>query len=432
MEALLTDLYELTMGYGHWKAGKHKMEAAFHLFFRTLPFEGEYAIAAGLDTVIDYLDRLHFTDSDLDYLESLELFETEFIDYLSALKFTCDVDAVEEGRFVFPKEPLVRVQGPILEAQLIESALLNAINFQTLIATKASHICHAASGDEVSEFGLRRAQGFDGAMSASRAAFIGGCHSTSNTLAGKRYGIPLRGTHAHSWIMAFEHEEKAFEEYAKAFPKHAVYLVDTYDSIRGVKRAIEVARRTGAMEGIRLDSGDIADLSIKARKLLDDAGFINAKIVASNELDEVKIKAFKDQGAKVDIWGVGTHLVTAKNQPSLDGVYKLGAVKKDSGEWAYRIKTTKETNPGILQVKRLADQDVIFDEINGFYSEGGEDLLVPIFRRGKRVYTSPPITEIRKNAFREKKRVTLPRRVVLEESLRETKEQLFNESLDSH
>lgn len=430
MEALLTDLYELTMAYGYWKSGMQNFDAVFHLFYRTNPFGGQYAIAAGLKTVIDFLDQFQFSDSDLDYLEKLDLFERAFIDYLSTLKFSCDVDACAEGTMVFPYQPLVRVKGPILQAQLVESALLNAVNFQTLIATKASHVCKAAKGDRVVEFGLRRAQGFDGALSASRAAFIGGCHSTSNTLAGKKFGIPVSGTHAHSWVMAFDEEETAFEEYAKAFPHHSIYLVDTYDSLRGIKRAIEVGKRTGAMEGIRLDSGDIASLSIKARQMLDKAGFKDAKIVASNELDDVKIKAFKKQGAKVDIWGVGTHLVTAKDQPALDGVYKLGAIKKPKGGWNYRIKATKGTTPGILQVKRLKDRDVLFDEMRGFDADEGEDLLIPIMRNGQLLYESPSLHVMQERAKRQQEQIALPRRVELEDTLKKLKDDLLNESLN--
>ncbi|MCH9613392.1 MAG: Nicotinate phosphoribosyltransferase pncB2 [Chlamydiia bacterium] len=430
MEALLTDLYELTMAYGYWKSGMQNFDAAFHLFYRSNPFNGEYAIAAGLDTVIKWLDRFHFSDSDLDYLEELDLFEIDFIDYLSKLKFSCDIDACHEGTYVFPYQPLVRVKGPILQAQLIESALLNAVNFQTLIATKASHVCKAAQGDEVVEFGLRRAQGFDGALSAARAAFIGGCQSTSNTLAGKKFGIPVSGTHAHSWVMAFDQEEKAFEEYAKAFPHNSIYLVDTYDTLRGVKRAIEVGKRTGAMQGIRLDSGDIAELSVKARRMLDEAGFKDAKIVASNELDDVKIREFKEKGAKVDVWGVGTHLVTAKDQPALDGVYKLGAIKKPGGDWNYRIKATKGTTPGILQVKRLDDRDIIFDEMSGFYSDGGEDLLVPIMRNGRLVYTSPSLQTIQKRTRQQALQIKFPHYVELEDTLSELKEELLHESLN--
>src|SRR4051812_49069153 len=290
VNALLTDLYQLTMAYGYWKAGKADQHAVFHVLFRKQPFKGGFSIAAGLADVIEYLRNFHFTESDLAYLADLKgnddkpLFDAAFLKHLADLKIALDIDAIPEGTVVFPQEPLVRVTGPILQAQLIETALLNIINFQTLIATKAARVCLAAQGDPVVEFGLRRAQGIDGAMTASRAAYIGGCAGTSNVLAGKAFGIPIKGTHAHSWVMSFDNELDAFNAYADALPNNGIFLVDTYDSIAGIRHAIEAGKRLQKrgfkMGGIRLDSGDLAYLSIEARKMLDGAGFKEAAIVA--------------------------------------------------------------------------------------------------------------------------------------------------------
>ena len=355
------------MAYGYWKKGFFDKEAVFHLFFRKKPFQGPYAICAGLEPFLDFLRNFRYEPADLAYLATLcgadgkPLFEPAFLDYLSDFKFTCDIDAMPEGTPVFPYEPLVRVQGPIIQAQLLESPLLNIINFQSLIATKSSRICHAAQGDEVIEFGLRRAQGIDGALSAVRAAYIGGCHSTSNVLAGKLYNIPVKGTHAHSWIMAFDDELSSFEAWGEVMPNNLIFLVDTYESIRGAKRAIEVATRLRKKKidilGVRLDSGDMAPLSIEIRRLLDQAGFTSAKIMASNELDEHLIADLKKRGAKIDLWGVGTHLVTGKDQPALDGVYKLSAVRENrKSPWKYKLKVSEQpakvTSPGIHQVRR--------------------------------------------------------------------------------
>src|SRR6266550_5632730 len=299
--ALLTDLYQLTMAYGYWKSGRAEREAVFHLFFRKSPFQCTAEDAAFLGTLAGNDDR--------------PLFERAFLEYLRTLRFTCAVDAIPEGTAVFPQEPLLRIQGPILQCQLLETALLNLINFQSLIATKAARVCLAARGEPVLEFGLRRAQGVDGALAASRAAYIGGCAATSNVLAAKLYGIPVRGTHAHSWVMSFDDEREAFRAYAEAMPNNCVFLVDTYDSLEGVRRAVEAGRllreRGHEMVGIRLDSGDLAWLSVEARKILDEAGFPNAVIVASNDLDEHIIASLKEQGAMINVWGVGTKLVTA-------------------------------------------------------------------------------------------------------------------------
>jgi nicotinate phosphoribosyltransferase len=431
--SLLTDFYELTMAYGYWKLGMADREAVFHLFFRRKPFNGGFAIAAGLETALDFLEHFRYSASDLAYLEQLKgpdgqaFFEPKFLDYLDQFSFQCDIDAMPEGTPVFPHEPLLRVQGPILHAQLLESPLLNMINFQSLIATKSARICWAAHPDPVIEFGMRRAQGIDGALSASRAAFIGGCESTSNVLAGKMYGIPVKGTHAHSWILAFKSEEASFDAFAEAMPNNCIFLIDTYDTIEAVKKVVSVANRMrekGAqMIGVRLDSGDLAHLSIKIRKLLDEAGFPQAQIMASNELDEQIINDLKHQGAKINVWGVGTNLVTGKDQPALDGVYKLSAIKDEEGQWQYKIKISEQlakvTNPGIHQVRRYYDErGAVADMIYDIHSKlplaphsidpldpthwkalapdmKYKDLLVPIVRQGKRIYSSPSLQEIR-------------------------------------
>lgn len=431
--SLLTDFYQLTMAYGYWKAGLKEREAVFQLFFRRSPFRGGFTVAAGLEAAIHFIQSLRFDASDIDYLKTIQgedgkpFFEIAFLDYLSTLKFTGQIDAVPEGTVVFPHEPLVRVQAPLIEAQLLESPLLNLINFPTLIATKAARISLAAGGDPVIEFGMRRAQGIDGAVTASRAAYIGGCDSTSNVLAGKLFGIPVKGTHAHSWIMVFDDELEAFQTYAKVLPNNAVFLVDTYDTIEGVKKAIEVGKwlqeQGKKLAGIRLDSGDLADLSIRSRALLDQAGFPDALIVASNELDETIISELKRQGAEINVWGVGTNLVTARDQPALDGVYKLSAIRERGGEWKYKLKLSEQmvkvSNPGVLQVRRFASgsenvADVIYDVHMPWGEECaivdpldathvrkvpkhlvGSDLLVPIFRNGQCLYACPTLQEIR-------------------------------------
>ncbi|MEM7019714.1 MAG: nicotinate phosphoribosyltransferase, partial [Pseudomonadota bacterium] len=365
--SLLTDLYQLTMSCGYWRVGMADREAAFNLFFRRHPFGGGYTVAAGLDTVLGYLDDFSFAEEELDYLATLTgndknpLFPKAFLDYLGELKLSCDIDAVAEGEIMFPHEPMLTVKGPLIQCQLLETALLNTLNFQTLIATKASRICRAAQGEPILEFGLRRAQGIDGALAASRAAYIGGCAATSNVLAGKLYGIPIRGTHAHSWVMSFDDELTAFDSYAQAMPNNCVFLVDTYDTLEGVRHAIEIGQNLKSqgyeMGGIRLDSGDLAQLSIDARKLLDEAGFEDANIVASNDLDEHAIQNLKAAGATIGVWGVGTRLVTAHDQPALGGVYKLGAIQEPQGDWRYRVKLSEEaikvSNPGWLQVRRF-------------------------------------------------------------------------------
>ncbi|MEZ4368926.1 MAG: nicotinate phosphoribosyltransferase [Kofleriaceae bacterium] len=382
--ALLTDLYQLTMAHGYWARGQAEREAVFHLFFRRAPFGGGYAIAAGIGPALTYLAGLRFQTAELDYLAGLRggddapLFADGFLRYLADLRFTCDVDAVPEGSVVFPHEPLLRVRGPIVAAQLVETPLLTLVNFQTLIATKAARVCEAAAGAPVLEFGLRRAQGFDGGLSASRAAFVGGVAATSNVRAGMAFGLPVRGTHAHSWVMFHPSELEAFRAYADAMPGNCTFLVDTYDTLGGVRHAIEVGRelraRGHALAGIRLDSGDLAHLSIEARALLDAAGFPDARVVASNDLDEHIITSLRAQGARIDVWGVGTKLVTAADQPALGGVYKLGAVRTDDGGWRDMLKLSEQpikiSNPGQLQVRRLRQGgalvgDVLYDSAHG-------------------------------------------------------------------
>ena len=422
--ALLTDLYQLTMAYGYWKTGWQEKEAVFNLTFRNTPFGGGFTIACGLANVIEYLDRYTFDAEDIDYLRSLTgndgrpIFQSDFLRYLGKLKLTCDVDGFPEGVLVFPHEPVLRVRGPIIQCQLLETTLLNTLNFQSLIATKAARVCLAAAGDPVLEFGLRRAQGSDGGLTASRAAYIGGCSATSNLLAGRRFGIPVRGTHAHSWVMAFGSELESFEAYAKALPNNCVFLVDTFDTLEGVRNAVRVGkllRESGhEMVGIRLDSGNLAQLSRDAREILDGADFGRVAIIASNDLDEHLIASLKKQGAAIGVWGVGTKMVTADGQPAMGGVYKLAAVRGPAGVWDYKLKLSEQavkvSIPGILQVRRFEKAgkfvgDVIYDmglgagskqvllDSSGACGErqspagaAGEELLIPVWRKGKQVY----------------------------------------------
>jgi nicotinate phosphoribosyltransferase len=432
--ALLTDLYQLTMACGYWKSGRADQEAVFQLFFRKNPFAGGYTVAAGLEDCVRFLRGFRFDEGDLRYLATIAgndgrpIFEKGFLEYLAALRLTLDLDAMPEGTLVFPHEPLLRVHGSILQGQLIETALLNFINFQSLIATKAVRICLAAQGDPVIEFGLRRAQGVDGALTASRSAFIGGCAGTSNVLAGQRLNIPVMGTHAHSWIMSFDDEITAFRSYAQALPNNCIFLVDTYDSLEGVRRAIQIGQELVKLGhlfgGIRIDSGDLAYLSIEARKLLNAAGFYSAVIVASNDLDERLILSLKQQGAAINVWGVGTRIVTAYDQPALGGVYKLSAVRERNGTWSPKLKLSddagKITNPGVLQVRRFRNDrefvcDAIYDETAAQPERGmvvvdpadptrrkhltadglTEDLLVPVLRRGEQVGQAPSLLSIR-------------------------------------
>ncbi|MES2998492.1 MAG: nicotinate phosphoribosyltransferase [Pseudomonadota bacterium] len=428
---LLTDFYQLTMAYGYWQADIHEREAVFYHSFRKAPFGGSYAICAGLGTLIDYLDAFHFTKEDIDYLAGLNdsrgkaLFSQKFLAYLHQLTFSCDIHAIEEGSVVFPQEPLVRVKGPLLQCQLLESILLNIVNFQTLIATSAARFVQAARGEPVLEFGLRRAQGFDGALMASRAAYIGGCVATSNVLAGKLFGIPVRGTHAHSWVLCFDSELDAFRAYAKAFPDRCIFLVDTYNTLKGVKNAIKIAKELTPegfqLAGIRLDSGDLAYLSKEARKLLDEAGYKDAIIVGSNDLSPSVITSLKEQQAKITMWGVGTQLITAYEQPALEGVYKLSAIKTSRGQWEYKVKLSEQaikiSTPGILAVRRFylesghAMADAIYDERQGiseactiidpldptrrcFIPSGSpyRELMQAIFIKGQLVYKRPSLS----------------------------------------
>ncbi|MHB0959835.1 MAG: nicotinate phosphoribosyltransferase [Pirellulaceae bacterium] len=435
--ALLTDLYELTMAFGYWRSGRAEREAVFHVTFRENPFGHPFSLACGLAHAVSMLENFHFGPDECAYLRSLvgadggPLWDEPFLQYLGRLRLTVDIDAVPEGTVVFPHEPLVRVQGPLLQAQLLESILLNVINFQTLVATKAERICHAAGEGRVIEFGLRRAQGESGALAASRAAYIGGCEGTSNVLAGRLWGIPVRGTHAHSWVMSFEDELAAFAAYAEALPNNCTFLVDTYDTQRGLENAIRVALQLRArghrLLGVRLDSGDLLTLSKLARQMLDAAGLSQAVVVASNELDEYQIAALRAQGARIDVWGVGTRLVTAYDQPALGGVYKLGALRNERGQWDYRLKMSeqplKTSTPGVQQVRRFRQGsgllcDMMFDELTGVeepvevvVAEGhrvrvpaeasAHDLLIPVLRHGQPVYRFPSIHETRQRARQE-------------------------------
>lgn len=433
---MLTDFYQLTMMYGYYKEDKMDQEVVFDVYFRKLPFNNGYAIFAGLEQVIDYVNELKFNKEDIEYLRSLNTFEEGFLTALKDFSFTGEIYAVPEGTVVFPNEPLIRIKAPIFEAQLLETAVLNMINHQTLIATKAARVCFVAQGDKVMEFGLRRAQGPDAGIYGARAAIIGGCDSTSNVLTGQMFGVPISGTHAHSWIQSFSSELEAFEAYANTFPDACLLLVDTYDTLRtGIPNAIKVAHKLEEAGhkfiGIRLDSGDLAYLSKKARKMLDDAGLKDAIIVASNDLDEHTIQSLKIQGARIDGWGVGTHLITAKGNPSLGGVYKLMA-EEENGVLKPKIKISenveKITNPGYKKLVRLyrrtthkiiADLIMLEEEslqleqpyelfdpvdtwkrktVNQFYVK---PLLVPIFVEGEQVYQSPSLMEIKEYAKKE-------------------------------
>ncbi|MBO5045475.1 MAG: nicotinate phosphoribosyltransferase [Clostridia bacterium] len=360
---LLTDLYQLTMGYGYFREGKHEQEAVFDVFFRPNKLI-TYSVASGTEQVADYLQSLRFTEDDVSYLRSLGLFSEEYLTYLLRLRFTGDVYSVRDGEIVFPYEPIVTVKAPMIQAQIIETALLTFLNHQTLIASKAAKICAAAEGN-VMEFGLRRAQGADAGIYGARAAIIGGCTSTSNVYAGKAFGVPVAGTMAHSWVMNFPDEESAFRAYAESFPENCLLLVDTYDTLSsGVPNAIKIFKELRARgyepKGIRLDSGDLAYLSKKAREMLDEAGFEGAIICASGDLDEGSIRSLKNQGAKIDLWGVGTKLITSADMPALGGVYKLAAVYED-GKEIPKIKlsntTEKITNPAFKDVYRIYDKN---------------------------------------------------------------------------
>lgn len=425
--ALLTDLYQLTMAQGYWESGKLNTQACFHMYFRENPFKGGFAVACGLDQLATLVEEFAFSNDDCAYLAELQapgggaLFKPEFIDYLRTLRLSVDIEAVREGAVVFANEPLVRVSGPILECQLLETALLNCVSFETLIATKAARVCLAARGLPVAEFGLRRAQGEAGGLWASRAAVVGGCASTSNVLAGKKFNLPVSGTHAHSWVMAFENELEAFRAYAEAFPTNCVLLVDTYDVMQGVENAItvglEMKARGQRLAGIRIDSGDLAWLSKAARARLDEAGLTDCGIVLSNDLDEYTITSLYNQGAQVTSYGVGTKLATAFDQPTLGGVYKLAAIRESVEEaWQPCMKVSeaavKRTTPGVLGVRRYFHEDgrlagdMVYDIHAGVGADevivdpcddlrrkrlGGkrfEEVLYPFARAGKVVITA--------------------------------------------
>ncbi len=420
----ITDLYQLTMAYGYWKEGLHEQRAVFHLFYRKPPYGGSHAVSAGLALAADFLRNYRFSTAEVQYLGSLRgadnqpLFSKGFLYYLRRLRFTGDLYAMPEGTPVLPHQPILRIEAPLAQAQLIETGLLNLVNFSTLIATKASRISREAAGQDVLEFGLRRAQGLDGGLTASRSAYIGGCTATSNVWAGQQLGIPVKGTHAHSWVMLFGDEMEAFHSYADALPANCVFLVDTYDTIDGVLHAISVGHELRAkgfdLLGIRLDSGDLAKLSRQARALLDNAGFHNTRIIASNDLDEHKLAQLREEGALIDVWGVGTQLVTGGQQAALGGVYKLAALETKAGEWDYRIKLSEDpikvSNPGRLQVRRYLDEngrpvgDLLYDidhppeellQLSRYQAAGSTNLLQAIIRDGRLVYDFPTLSDIR-------------------------------------
>ena len=473
---MMTDLYQLTMMYGHFMRNA-KEEAVFDLFFREPTGNSSYAIVAGLEQAIEYIRDLRFTEEDIAYLDGLHLFSQGFLEYLKDFSFTGDLYAIPEGTPVFPGEPLIRVKAPIMQAQLVETALLTIVNHQTLIATKANRVCYAAGENgTVMEFGLRRAQGPDAGIYGARAAMIGCCVGTSNVLTGKMFDIPVLGTHGHSWVMSFDSELEAFRAYADTYPDACLLLVDTYDTIRqGIPNAITVFKELRAKGheplGIRIDSGDLAYLSKKARAMLDEAGFPNATITASSDLDEEVIFDLRAQGAKIDTWGVGTRLITSQNAPSLGGVYKLSALEKN-GKMIPKIKLSenkgKITNPGYKKVLRIYDKAkhkaladlicldeeqydetkplTIFDPVDTWKklrltNYTLRELLVPVFVRGKQVYHSPCLQDIcayakqeMQTLWEEYKRLTKPHlyKVDLSEQLYELKQALIEAHTISH
>ncbi len=448
--SMMTDLYQLTMMNNYYTLGRHEDKAVFDVFYRKNTKYLSYNVFAGLEQVIDYIKGLKFADDDIAYLSSLNLFDKGFLEYLKEFKFSGDIYSMEEGSIIFPQEPLMRISAPLAQAQLIETAILNIVNFQTLIASKTSHIISAAKGADILEFGLRRAQGCDAGFYGARASYIAGAAGTSNVLAGKHLGIPVKGTHSHSYVMSFECELDAFMNYAKAYPDTCLLLVDTYNTIEsGVPNAIKVfdqLRKSGHEPvGIRIDSGDLAYISKKARQMLDDAGYEKAQICASGDLDEYVIEDLLIQGAKIDSFGVGTRLITGWDNPALGGVYKMCAMEQD-GEMQPKMKFSdniqKTTNPGVKKVYRIFDkitgkaeadlialEDEIINEsepltlydpvetwkskeISNFYLK---ELLVPVFKDGKAVYKSPSIEEMREKCknnleefWDEYKRLTKP------------------------
>ncbi|MDO4266720.1 MAG: nicotinate phosphoribosyltransferase [Eubacteriales bacterium] len=428
---LLTDLYELTMMQGYFKNKTANVNVVFDAFYRRNPDGNGFSISCGLEQVIEYIEGLKFGEEEIDYLASLNMFDADFLSYLREFRFTGDIYAIPEGQVMFPREPVVKVKAPIMQAQLIETAVLNIINHQSLIATKAARVVHAAQGDGVMEFGLRRAQGPDAGIYGARAAVIAGCIGTSNVLCGQMFHVPVMGTHAHSWIMSFPDELTAFREYAKLYPDACILLVDTYDTLKsGVPNAIRVfeeMREKGIHSkryGIRLDSGDLAYLSKKAKKMLDAAGFTDAVISASNDLDEELIASLKTQGAVINSWGVGTNLITSKDCPSFGGVYKLAAIQDpETGNYIPKIKVSenveKITNPGDKVIYRICEKEsgklfadlialadetydenedlLLFDPVEtwkktlmkaGTYTI--RPLMIPVFKNGKCVYNNRP------------------------------------------
>lgn len=473
---LLTDLYELTMMQGYFKNSTDQT-VVFDMFYRDNPCGGGFAICAGLEQVIEYIENLRFTDADIEYLRGLSIFEEDFLEYLRSFHFTGDIYAIPEGTVIFPREPMVKVVAPIMEAQLVETAILNIMNHQSLIATKAARVCYAAKGDGIMEFGLRRAQGPDAGIYGARAAVIAGCIGTSNVLAGQMFDIPVKGTHAHSWIMSFPSELEAFRTYAELFPDNCLLLVDTYDTLNsGVKHAIQVFREMrekgihSKLFGIRLDSGDLAYLTKKARIMLDEAGFPDAIISASSDLDEYLINSLMNQGAKITSWGVGTNLITSKDCPSFGGVYKLACIIDENGTEIPKIKVSenveKVTNPGNKKILRIYDkasgkikadlitlEDEVFTEDQpltlfdplatwkrtrleaGTYTI--RELLVPIFKNGQCVYESPSVMDIQAYCTQEKatlwdesKRLINPQEVYVDLSrkLYDLKNQLLDDA----
>lgn len=473
---LLTDLYELTMMQGYFKNPTNQT-VIFDMFYRTNPCGGSFAITAGLEQMIEYIENLRFTEEDVAYLRSLNMFQEDFLEYLSTFHFTGDIYAIPEGTVVFPREPIVKVIAPVMEAQLVETAILNIINHQSLIATKAARVCYAARGDGVMEFGLRRAQGPDAGIYGARAAVIAGCVGTSNVLTGQMFHVPVLGTHAHSWIMSFPDEYTAFKTYADMYPDNCTLLVDTYDTLKsGVPNAIRVfqefkeAGKPFKKYGIRLDSGDLAYLSKEARKMLDEAGFADASICASNDLDEYLLHDLKMQGAAIDSWGVGTNLITSKDCPSFGGVYKLAAIQSEEDDtFEPKIKisenTEKITNPGNKTIYRIYDKTtgkvkadlicfvgetfntdedmLLFDPIETWKKTklpGGSytmrEILVPVFKNGACIYKSPSVMEIaeycrneKKTLWDETKRLFYPHQVYVDLSpkLYEVKKSLLDQ-----
>jgi nicotinate phosphoribosyltransferase len=426
--ALHTDLYQINMTKAYWDDDFHNRKAVFEVFFRKLPFGNGYAVFAGLERVIEFVKNFHFSKSDIEYLSELG-YEEEFLNYLSDLSFTGTIRSMREGELAFANEPLLRIEAPLAQAQLLETAILNIVNYQTLIATKANRIKQVVHDEVVMEFGTRRAHELDAAVWGTRAAFIGGFDATSNVRAGKIFGMPVSGTHAHSLVQAYQDDYTAFHKYAESH-KDCVFLVDTYDTLKsGVPAAIKVAKELGDkinFKGIRLDSGDMAYLSKKARKMLDEAGFTETKIIASNDLDEYTILNLKAQGAQIDVWGVGTKLITAYDQPALGAVYKLASIENEQGEMEDSIKISsnaeKVSTPGLKKVYRIVnkvnhksegdyitlehedpqneDRLKMFHPVHTYISKfvtnfEARELHVDVFRNGELVYETPPLQDMR-------------------------------------